>query len=135
MSTSPGGAHSLTGVWQGLYTYPGNGDPVPFVATLIQTGSAIGGTTHETAAVNDATRKTLYALLSGSRAGASVAFVKNYDGTAGWSHRVDYDGALNGDATEIEGRWNINGILAGKFMMIREAGEEIAVRRGVFERV
>jgi hypothetical protein len=33
-------ARNLTGVWQGLYTYP-NGESVSFVATLIDSGGAL----------------------------------------------------------------------------------------------
>ena len=134
-SSSQGAARSLTGVWQGLYSYPGQGEPVGFVATLIEAGSSVSGTTHETCAVADFTKKTLYAIISGIRRDGSVTFTKAYDGTAGWNHKVEYDGALNGEATEIEGRWTINGLLAGRFMMIRNPGKEVAVKREVFEKV
>ncbi len=132
--TAKNGGQSLTGVWRGLYSYPGQGEPVSFVATLIQSGSAISGATHETCAVSNRRRETLGAFLSGVRAGASVNFVKSYDGSAGWTHSVAYEGGLNADATEIDGRWNIDGRLAGKFMMIREAGKDIEVRREVLEK-
>ena len=72
-----GGGKSLTGVWQGLYSYPGKGDSVPFVATLIESGGSISGTTHETCATRDSSRQTLFAMVSGSRARASVIFSKN----------------------------------------------------------
>ena len=39
-------AQNLTGVWQGLYTYP-NSESVSFVATLIDSGGALSGSTHE----------------------------------------------------------------------------------------
>ncbi len=133
--SSQGGSNSLTGVWQGLYSYPGSGEPVSFVATLIETGSFVSGTTHETCAAMDKTKATLYAMISGIRGDGSVTFTKSYDGTAGWEHKVEYDGKLNGEATEIEGRWDINGLLAGRFMMIRNPGKEVAVDVKVFERV
>ena len=136
MSKSPAGAaQNLTGVWQGLYSYPGQGEPVSFVATLIEAGAFLYGTTHETCALADASRRTLHAMISGVRGGGSVTFTKAYDGTAGWNHRVEYDGALNADATEIEGRWSISGLLAGRFMMIRNPGKEVAVERKVVEKV
>ncbi len=128
-------AKSLTGVWQGLYSYPGKGEPVSFVATLIEAGSMVCGTTHETCATTDASRQTLYAMLQGTRGGSSVNFTKSYDGSAGWTHHVDYEGRLNPDATEIEGVWQISGLLAGRFMMIRSTGTEIAVTRKVSEKV
>ena len=40
------GKQNLTGVWHGLYTYPG-GTSVAFVATLIEAGSHLNGSTHE----------------------------------------------------------------------------------------
>jgi len=54
---------------------------------------------------------TVYATLSGGRQGNSITFVKSYDGGAGpdYQNPVAYEGALNGDATEIEGRWRIRG--------------------------
>lgn len=135
MTSSKDAGQSLTGVWQGLYSYPGHGEPVNFVSTLIETGSFVSGTTHETCATTSGGNNTLYAMISGMRGGGSVTFTKAYDGTAGWDHKVEYEGALNGDATEIEGQWNINGLLAGRFMMIRNPGKEVAVKREVFEKV
>ena len=38
---------NLTGVWHGLYTYPGQHQPVYFVATLIDSGGQLSGMTHE----------------------------------------------------------------------------------------
>ncbi|MGD0722286.1 MAG: hypothetical protein ABR970_14705 [Roseiarcus sp.] len=54
----------------------------------------------------------------GRRTGRAVAFVKRYDG---WPHRHDihYTGELNGDATEIRGRWRIVPLPSGAFLMIR----------------
>ena len=135
MASSPEANKSLTGVWNGMYTYPNSGEPVFFVATLIEAGNFISGTTHETTATMDASKKTLYAMLSGTRGSGNVLFTKSYDGTAGWNHKVEYDGALNGEATEIEGQWNINGLLQGRFMMMRNPGKEVAVKRVVFETV
>ncbi len=136
MGKSPADAgKSLTGVWQGLYSYPGQGEPVSFVATLIEAGAFVSGTTHETCPTEHGGVSTLYAMLSGSRSSASVMFTKAYDGTAGWKHKIEYDGGLNADASEIEGRWHIDGLLAGRFMMIRNPGQEVAVKQEVLERV
>ena len=74
-------------------------------------------------------------MLSGSRGEGYVVFTKEYDGSGGWSHTVEYDGVLNGEATEIEGHWNINGLLAGRFMMMRNPGKQVAVKREVLEKV
>src|SRR5262245_20897292 len=113
---SQAGEQNLTGVWHGLYSYA-DGASVSFVATLIQSGSSLTGSIHEPSIVGG---KTATATLAGSRQASAVAFVKTYD-EAGllYQNSVHYDGALNGDATEIEGRWTIRPILSGKFLMIR----------------
>lgn len=126
---------SLTGVWTGMYTYPNSGEPIFFTASLIESGSLVTGTTHETCATIDSPRTTLHAMLSGSRGEGYVVFTKEYDGSGGWSHTVEYDGMINGEATEIEGHWNINGLLAGRFMMMRNPGKQVAVKREVLEKV
>ena len=110
-------AQNLTGVWHGLYTYP-NVRSVSFVATLIESGSALTGSTHEPC---DGPAGTLYATLTGSRHGSAVAFRKTYEGAGPGYGTVDYAGTLSTGATEIEGRWSIPGVWSGKFLMIRPA--------------
>ncbi len=81
-------AKSLTGVWNGLYSYPALFEPVSFVATLIDAGASLSGTTHESCEVAPGDTQTLYAMLSGARAGQNVTFTKEYDGSGGWKHAV-----------------------------------------------
>ncbi len=127
---------SLTGVWHGLYTYPHLGwQPVYFVATLIASGGHLSGTTHEAVIGKAGAPLTLFAAVSGSRAGASVVFEKAYDGSGGWTHTVRYDGALNADASEIEGQWDIPQVWSGRFLMMRAPGVSEAVVRRKFEKV
>lgn len=121
---------SLTGVWQGLYVYAW-GRSEGFVASLVQSGDHIGGTTHETATGGRAKGKVLYAIVDGRRSGSTVFFHKTYDGTAGWTHTVLYSGHLNADGTEIEGDWSIPPRGAGRFLMIRQGGSEAVVERRV----
>jgi len=128
------GAENLTGVWNGLYTYP-HGGSVSFVATLIDSGGSFSGTVHEPCIFRG---NTIYAMLAGSRQGSAVSFLKTYEKSAGASYSapVQYEGALNGDATEIEGRWTIRGVgLSGKFLMIRPAGKTAEVEQKISERV
>lgn len=126
----PANAQDLTGVWNGLYSYA-DGRSVTFVATVIEHGSALTGSIHEPCAVARARSGTLYATLVGSRQGSAVAFRKTYDGSVPGYGVVDYDGTLNADATEIEGRWTIAGAWSGKFMMIRPAREAARAERAV----
>ena len=126
-------AQNLTGVWQGLYTYP-NGESVSFVATLVDSSGALSGSTHEPCARAVSSSGTLYATLAGSRSGSAVAFRKIYDGNVPHYRAVDYAGTLNADATEVEGRWVIRGVWSGKFLMIRPARKEESVERKVAQR-
>ena len=102
---------SLTGVWQGFFSYPRALGPVQFTATLIETGSWITGTTHEPCDIGEHQGETLYATLSGSRDGTSVTFDKTYDGSGGRTHTIHYEGMLSEDGIEVEGRWIISRIL------------------------
>ncbi len=128
-------AQNLTGIWHGLYSYLDGRPSVSFVATLIETGATVSGTTHEPSDREGEPNATLYATLLGRRQGASVAFLKTYN-RAGprYFSAIAYQGMLSGDGTEIEGGWLIPGDSSGKFLMIRSAGKEEAVRRKAFER-
>jgi hypothetical protein len=126
-------ARNLTGVWQGLYTYP-DGESVSFVATLIDSGGAISGSTHEPCARVVSSMGTLYATIAGSRSGSAVEFRKTYDGKVPRYRAVDYAGTLNAEATEVEGRWIIRGMWSGKFLMIRPARNEESVERKATQR-
>ena len=125
---------NLTGVWHGIYSYPAERAPVSFVATLIETGSTVSGTTHEPCAIGGSPNEILYATLAGSRHDSAVAFVKTYDGANPHYGTVAYEGTLSRDGTEIEGRWMVPGNWSGKFLMIRPAGKTEAAARTVLER-
>jgi hypothetical protein len=128
-------ARSLTGIWNGLYTYP-DGRSTSFVATLIEASGTLCGTTHEPSTLPSSPGVTLIANLTGSRRGSCVTFTKTYD-APDLMHRspILYEGVLNADATEIEGRWTIVSVWSGKFLMIRSAGEEVKAERKALERV
>jgi hypothetical protein len=128
-------ARNLTGIWNGLYTYP-DGRSILFVATLIEAGSTLCGTTHEPSTLPSSAAAMLFANLTGSRRGSAVTFTKTYD-APDLMHRspILYEGALNADATEIEGRWTIVSVWSGKFLMIRSAGEVVKAARKALERI
>jgi len=108
----------------------------PGTQTLIATAGSLSGTTHEPSTSGDAPGATLLATLSGSRQNSAVTFTKRYDPPGPRTGSpVRYEGALNADGTEIEGRWIIAGMWSGKFLMIRSAGQEMTVSRKVVERV
>lgn len=124
--------HKLTGVWDGVYSYPSGGPTVPFVATLIEAGRTLSGSTHEQCLVGGSPNETLFATLMGSRDASAVSFVKTYDGSNCNYRSVKYEGTVNGDATEIEGRWIVSGSWSGRFLMIRagDAPRAAAEHRG-----
>lgn len=124
------GLTNLTGIWLGLYSYPRALEPVSFTATLIETGSSLSGTTHETMR-----NETLCALLEGRRDGDVVAFEKVYEHAKPHGKTIVYRGALSPDGTEIEGQWIIPRSWSGKFLMIRSVGPRQAAIREVFETV
>lgn len=113
-------SRSLTGVWQGVYSYPlGRAPTTQFTATLFEAGSALSGSVHEPCTMGGSPNDTLYFSLNGSRLGTAVNFVKTYHGTNPYYGTILYDGTVNDDATEIEGRWSILGDWSGRFLMIR----------------
>lgn len=125
-------ASGLTGIWQGLYFYPRLLEPVSFVATLIETGSRLSGSTHEP---HGKTGAVLCATLLGRRAGSLVHFVKTYESVGdGYAADVSYEGTLAADHTEIEGRWSIRANWSGRFLMIRGSREAETAARKKFAR-
>jgi len=120
---------NLGGAWNGLYFYPGYPEPVTFVALLIDVGSRFSGSIHEYEGIVSERRILLYATVDGRRDGLNVSFLKTYDGTGGWKHTVGYDGMLNGEGTEIAGKWTIDGTSGGFIMTRAGAVEEAELRR------
>jgi hypothetical protein len=110
---------SLTGVWDGTYSQPGVGI-VTFLATLVESGSALGGSVTEPCVMPGHPTSTLNASLAGHRSGSAVSFVKRYEPPGYGYNTVSYEGAVNADATEIDGRWMIPGTAySGTFLMVR----------------
>jgi len=122
-------AHNLTGVWDGTYSYGPNIPSVTFVATLVESGATLTGTTHEPCTMGGGPDEIMLATLLGSRQGQTVRFVKTYEGNNPHYGTVHYEGTLNADATEIAGRWTIPGHGSGTFLMIRPAGAKQTISR------
>ncbi len=133
--TEPGGARerNLTGVWNGLYTYR-NGRSTSFVATLIESGGSLSGTTHEPSTT--APGAMLLGSFVGARNDSAVAFTKTYEQPDVF-HRspIRYEGVLNSENTEIEGRWTIMRFWSGKFLMVRWPGQTMNAERKAFARI
>jgi hypothetical protein len=128
------GSESLTGVWQGRFSY-GAAEGCAFVATLMELGPHLSGSTHEPNVSGRGDEDHLFAMIEGRRNGRSLSFMKTYDGSAGWTHSVAYEGRVSSDGTEIEGRWSIGDGLAGTFLMLRSGGKSASVAKEAFEEV
>jgi hypothetical protein len=129
-----GGFESLSGLWNGQFSYPKAWEPEFFTASLIETSEFLGGSIQEVAQSGRSKGKTLYATVSGTRVGAKVSFRKSYE-SATRTHSVFYEGTVNADGTEIEGSWSIPGNWSGRFLMLRETGQGAAVIRRVAEKL
>jgi hypothetical protein len=110
---------SLTGVWDGTYTQPGVGI-VTFLATLIESGGALGGSVTEPCMMPACPISTHNASIAGHRSGSAVSFVKRYEPPGYGYDTVSYEGTVNAEATEIDGRWKLPG-MSGTFLMVRAA--------------
>jgi hypothetical protein len=118
------GELDVTGVWYGRYDADLWDEQNGFIAVLEESGGAISGviTERDTSGTVDIRR----ALVRGQRSGTIVRFVKQYDGTGGHSHAINYGGQLDDKGVEINGIWTqLWG--RGRFTMEREkfAAEEL----------
>ena len=126
--------HDLSGDWIGIYNYPDTYPPTQFQALLRDDGGRITGETRERDELFTG-GKDLRALIDGSRDGDILTFVKIYEDEAFNSEIVRYEGQIQPDGTEISGHWEVPGIWAGTFIMMREGGAEESVERKVGETI
>ena len=119
-----GASDSLSGSWTGRYDYDNVafGTPVSFDAVLTETGGTLRGEIVEPNTFRHEATDTLLAVLSGSRSGSSVQFVKTYTDFEE-THHPQYDGQVNETATRITGRWHFPGMpgIKGTFLLARTA--------------
>jgi len=108
---------NLTGVWDGTFVQPQVG-MVTFLATLTESGGALGGNVTEPCMTPDCPLSVHKASIAGHRSGSAVSFVKRYEPPGYGYDKVIYEGLVNADATEIDGRWSLPG-LSGTFLMVR----------------
>jgi hypothetical protein len=118
--------HDLTGVWNGTFVQPQVG-MVTFLATLIDSGGALGGNVTEPCIMPGClVGGTHNASIAGHRSGSAVSFIKRYEPSRCGYDTVTYEGVVNADATEIDGRWRLPG-LSGTFLMVRSTKSAEAV--------
>lgn len=134
------GRDSITGVWQGLYTYLTEADMPEshFTATLIEAGGLVSGTIHEVMNRYRGGRTPANATVEGRREDSRVVFMKSYNGVGGLTHQVHYDGVLDEAGYEIEGHWTIyslrSGRFEGRFLMVRNRPLAEAAKAEAFEK-
>src|SRR4051812_23750379 len=93
----------MTGVWYGRYDALHWDEENGFIAVLEEMGGAVSGviTERDTTGQADVRR----ALVAGQREGAMVRWVKQYDGTGGHVHAINYAGQINDEGIEVSGGW------------------------------
>lgn len=119
---------NLTGVWDGTYVQSQVG-MVTFLATLIDSGGALGGNVTEPCVRPGClVGGTHNASIAGHRSGSAVSFVKRYEPSGCGYDTVFYEGMVNAEATEIDGSWRLPGTaLSGTFLMVRSTKTAEAV--------
>ncbi|MBR0718748.1 hypothetical protein [Bradyrhizobium liaoningense] len=124
---------NLTGVWDGTFVQPGAG-MVTFTATLIEAGGALGGSVTEPCMMRECTLSTHNSSIAGHRSGSRVSFVKRYEPPGYGYDTVVYEGTVNADATEIDGRWRLPGN-SGTFLMVRSTrtAQAVTTEEGIKE--
>lgn len=113
---------SLTGAWTGVYRYPATHagvDAVPFNARLDEKGDAFTGEIDEPNTYAHPAAPRLYALVTGSRTGLDLSFIKKMDGTGGVTHSIYYEGKADAELTRIDGIWRLSEGFSGTFFMER----------------
>jgi hypothetical protein len=110
---------SLTGVWDGEYSYARLLSPARFTAVLLELGSSFSGTVHEQPPDGPNAGKVRHAMVDGERTGGVVSFTKVYEPSTPPRRPVRYEGTLSPDGCEISGVWTITGSWSGKFLMTR----------------
>jgi hypothetical protein len=133
--SSVSGADDLSGGWDGIYNYPRAMRPNAFTATLRDSAGLLAGETSEPSQEREDRGVILHALIAGSREGSTVRFVKTYDAPSRAHYAVFYSGTVNGEGTEINGRWDIPGVWSGTFIMVRQVGDEAAAEAKIAETV
>src|SRR5438445_6372993 len=98
------------------------------LATLIESSGALGGNVTEPCIIPGCPLSIHNASIAGHRSGSAVSFVKRYEPPGYGYDTVSYEGLVNAEATEIDGRWRLPGTaLSGSFLMVRSTKTAEAV--------
>jgi len=123
-------ANSLSGSWTGRFDYDNIvlGTPVSFDAVLSESGGTLRGEIVEPNTFRPEASDPLLAVVSGTRDGPVVQFIKTYTDFEDAEH-PHYTGHVNATATRITGRWHFPGNpgVKGRFLFARTT--DAAVRK------
>lgn len=104
----------MSGVWYGRYTSNAGDQDNGFIAVLEEAGGIFSGSISEP----DARGGIRNASVAGRRSSGLIQFVKQYRGR--FSHAVFYEGQVDDQGTEANGKWRIDDGTNGGFSMQRE---------------
>jgi hypothetical protein len=117
---------SLAGSWSGKYLYADGRTSVAFNLNLAEVNGSCAGRSSEPNTFGNKSSPYLYANIMcptlAVTPGAQFTFHKQYDGTGGVSHGVDYSGIVSADGNSVAGNWVIvsaNSRSTGAFSMER----------------
>jgi hypothetical protein len=127
----------LTGLWNGAFSYPpeGNRAPGDFSMILIQDGKEISGFIREANSFGKKGDPFLHASFRGTynEDNLRIEFTKTYDGTASVDHDVKYTGRISGDASSVhDGKWVIPNSWGHEFVLNKEKGTKFGRFAGVW---
>ena len=105
----------VTGVWYGRYEVDLWDERNGFIAVLEESGGVVTGVITERGDDGAIWR----ALVNGRRDGNNFRFIKQYDGTSGQVHALDYAGQVDAEGLEVNGVWS-QPYSSGRFTMERE---------------
>ena len=115
-------AQDVGGAWKGYYYYNDGRIKVEFTLDLGMRNGRCVGQTKEPNTFGDRSATHLYANITCQSLnvgpGGVFAFHKQYDGTGGVSHGVEYSGVMSADGNTVTGQWRINRD-TGQFSMTR----------------
>ncbi|MEO0465173.1 MAG: hypothetical protein AAF216_01415 [Pseudomonadota bacterium] len=104
----------MNGLWSGWFRYSLLTDRVPFTAWIDDTASILTGSILEPNTFSSAEIDDLQALVSGTRVGSAVTFIKTYvPGQAAHEHPISYSGQVTDDFEHVAGTWSFSEAILG----------------------
>jgi hypothetical protein len=118
---------NLEGVWTGHYHYRGVmswlAPSVKFHVVFQKDDGGIRGRIYEPNTFGRRSAEHLEADIRDLEVRDGILrFTKQYDGSGGASHSIDYEGSISADGLSVQGTWKIGWRGSGTFEMAKETG-------------